>query len=109
MIVHFDSDCKGCQDEAEAIVKNLNQFGDIRIVFSSIQEYAKIDLFDQYFNLSKYSNITIGQDYASTIPTHFQTYTTPLIALIDRNQHVRSVIVGEIEMWKLKKFINEIN
>lgn len=108
MIVHFNSDCKGCQDEAEGIIKNLNQFGDIRIVFSSIQEYAKIDLFDKYFNLSKYSNITIGQDYTSTIPTHFQTYTTPLIALIDKNQQIRSVIVGEIEMWELKKFINEI-
>lgn len=108
MIVHFDADCKGCQDEAEGIVKNLNQFGDINIVFASLQDFDKINIFDQYFKLSEHKNILVGQDYASTIPTHFQTYTTPLIALIDRNQHVRSVIVGEIEMWELKKLINEI-
>lgn len=109
MVVHFDADCKGCQDEAEAIVKNIGQFGDIRIVFASLQKFDKIDLFDRYFKLSQNKNIVVGQDYNSTIPTHFKTYTTPMIVLTDKASTVRKVIVGEIEMWRLKKFINEIH
>ncbi|MBX2948035.1 MAG: redoxin domain-containing protein [Crocinitomicaceae bacterium] len=109
MIVHFDADCKGCQDEAEAIVKNIGQFGDIRIVFASLQKFDKIDLFDRYFKLSQNKNIVVGQDYNNTIPTHFKTYTTPMIVLTDKTSTVRKVIVGEIEMWRLKKFINEIH
>lgn len=109
MIIHFDADCKGCQDEAESIVKNINQFRDIRIVFASLQQFDKIDLFDRYFKLSQNKNIVVGQDYNSTIPTHFKTYTTPMIVLTDKTSTVRKVIVGEIEMWRLKKFINEIH
>lgn len=109
MLVHFDADCKGCQDEAAGIVKNLNQFGDINIVFASLQDFDKINIFDQYFKLSEHKNILVGQDYTNTIPTHFQTYTTPLIALIDRNQQVRKVITGEIEMPELIALLNEIN
>lgn len=109
MLIHFDADCKGCQDEAKGIVKNLNQFGDINIVFASHQDFEKINIFDQYFKLSDHKNILVGQDYTNTIPTHFQTYTTPLIALIDRNQQVRKVITGEIDMPELIGLLNEIN
>jgi len=108
MIVHFDADCKGCQDEAEGIVKNLQKFGDIKIVFASLQGFDKIDLFDDYFQLSTHPNITVGQDYQNTIPNRFETYTTPLIALIDENSHIRKVITGEIEMPELIQLLNEI-
>ncbi|MBX2942698.1 MAG: redoxin domain-containing protein [Cyclobacteriaceae bacterium] len=108
MIVHFDADCKGCQDEAEGIVKNLQKFGDIKIVFASLQGFDKIDLFDDYFRLSAHPNITVGQDYLNTIPNRFDTYTTPLIALIDENSHIRKVITGEIEMPELIQLLNEI-
>lgn len=108
MIVHFDADCKGCQDEAEGIVKNLQKFGDVKIVFASLQDFEKIDLFDKYFQLSTHPNITVGQDYLNTIPNRFDTYTTPLIALIDENSHIRKVITGEIEMPELIQLLNEI-
>ncbi|MGJ1285089.1 peroxiredoxin family protein [Sphingobacterium spiritivorum] len=108
MIVHFDADCKGCQDEAEGIVKNLSRFGDINIVFASLQGFDKIDLFDEYFHLSEHKNIIVGQDYSNAIPTHFKTYTTPLIVLIDDNSHIRKVITGEIEMPELIQLLNEI-
>ena len=108
MVVHFDADCKSCQDEADSIVTNIDKFGDIRIVFASLQQFDKIDLFDRYFKLSDHKNIVVGQDYNNTIPTHFKTYTTPMTVLTDENNEVRKVIVGEIEMWRLKKFINEI-
>lgn len=108
MIVHFDADCKGCQDEAEGIVKNLQKFGDIKIVFASLQGFDKIVLFDDYFQLSAHQNITVGQDYLNMIPNRFETYTTPLIALIDENSHIRKVITGEIEMPELIQLLNEI-
>lgn len=109
MIIHFDADCKGCQDEAEAIVNNLDRIGGVQIVFTSLQGFDKIDLFDEYFKLSENKNIIVGQDYDSTIPTHFNTYTTPLIALVDDDRHVRKVILGQIEIGELTEFINEIN
>lgn len=108
LIIHFDAYCKGCQDEAEGIVKNLEKLGDVKIVFASLQGFDKIDLFDDYFKLSEHPNITVGQDYANVIPTRFETYTTPLIALVDADSQIRKVIKGEIKIPELLRFINQI-
>lgn len=108
LVIHFDSDCLGCQQEAKAISDHLDEFGDIKIVFLSVQDFDKIKVFDKYFKLSEKSNIVVGQDYTNTITTHFKMPTTPLIALVDRGGDVRKVITGEIGIAELKSLINEI-
>lgn len=109
LLIHFDVDCKGCQDEAQMIVDHLDELGDVNIAFASIQEPERIDLFDEYFHLSEHPNIIVGQDKTESIPTHFKTYSTPLIALIDKQGRVRKVIAGEPEKDELVELINEIN
>lgn len=108
LIIHFDADCEGCQHEAQAIIDHLDELGDVKIVFLSVQDFDQIDVFDKYFKLSEKPNIVVGQDYTKTIPTHFKMPTTPLIALVDSDGDVRKIITGEIGIAELKSLINEI-
>lgn len=109
LLIHFDADCKGCQDEAQMIVDHLDELGDVKIAFASVQERDKINLFDKYFHLSEHPNIIVGQDQTESIPVHFKTFATPLIALIDKQGRVRKVITGEPQKDELIELINEIN
>lgn len=108
LLIHFDANCKSCQDEAKAIVEHLDELGDVRVVFLSLQDLDLIDLFDWHFKLSEQHNIIIGQDYAHGLPGHLGIYTTPMTALIDKKKHIRKVITGEIEMPELVHYIDEI-
>lgn len=108
LVIRFDADCRSCQDGAQGIMDHLDELGDVGIVFVSEQDFEKIDLFDDYFKLSEQPNIIVGQDLASTVATHFNLYSTPLIALVDKKRHVRKVISGEIAMPELIILINEI-
>lgn len=108
LLIHFDANCKSCQEDAKAIVEHLDEMGDIKIVFMSLQDLELIDLFDWHFKLSQQPNIIIGQDYGNALPSHLGIYTTPMIALADKNRHVRKVITGQIEMPELMGYINEI-
>lgn len=109
LVIHFNADCKTCQDEAQMIVDHLDKLGDVRIIFVSAQDCDKIELFDDYFNLSEHENIMVGQDYKDAMQSHFKIYTTPLIALSDKRGNLRKVMVGEVGPGKLLEFINEIN
>lgn len=108
LIIHFDADCKTCQEEAQEIVDNIDKLNDVKIVFVSTQTFDKIALFDEYFKLSEQPNIIVGKDDNDVMQSHFKLYSTPLIALIDKDRDVRKVISSQIKAPELIELINEI-
>lgn len=108
LLIHFDANCKSCQDEARAIVGHLDELGDVRIVFMSVQDFDLIDLFDRHFKLSEQPNIIVGQDHSYKLLNHVGVYTTPMLTLADKKRKIRKVISGEIGMDELMGYIQEI-
>lgn len=107
LFIHFDSECKGCQTETEELLQHIEELKHVKMYFVSIEDFANINLFCDYFNLSNYTNIIVGKDYERMIPRHFQTYATPLMALYDKHKKLRVVISGKAEIADLLGFVNK--
>lgn len=108
MFVHFDPDCKGCQEEAALIKEKIDDFSKTRIYFLSLTNWDDIRYFRDYFKLNEHDNVFFGRDTDTTLARHFKTATTPLIALYDKNKNLRAVIEGSSDLKKLMTTIKEI-
>lgn len=107
LVIHFDADCGACQKEAQKIVDNITAFNEVSIVFVSEQDTGKINVFDKYFGLTNHTNISVAQDTGNRVAKHFQDYTTPLTAVLNKRREVHAVITGEAEVEEILKFIHE--
>src|SRR5690606_26678881 len=94
MLIHFDSDCRECQEEAEALKAQRKALSHVEMYYLSVQEFEDILLFQDYFDLGEYANIHFGRDVDTTMAKHFKTPTTPLIALYDQHRQLRAVFEG---------------
>lgn len=108
MLIHFDSDCSGCQDEARTVIRHIEKLQDVHIIFLSVQDSASINYFGYYFKFHDYPNITIGRDIDTAMARHFHSPVTPLTALYDRNHNLRAVFEGGVDTNKFWITLNEI-
>lgn len=108
MFVHFDPDCKGCQEEAALIKEKAEDFESVRIYFLSVKEWDDIQYFRDHFKLGEHSNIRFGRDIDTTLARHFKTATTPMIALYDRHKELKAVIEGNSDLTRLMSTLKEI-
>lgn len=105
MLVHFESECLGCQKETAAILKNIEVFRDIRLVFITTQNMKELKIFSNYYKFNKYPNIIAGLDYESTFPKHFDTHLTPYVAIYNKKQKLEGIIEGGGD---INRIINKI-
>src|SRR5687767_1173095 len=51
-IIYFSPDCGHCQEEAEAVVTNINKLRKMQIVFITSRPFEDMKGFARYYNLS---------------------------------------------------------
>lgn len=108
MFVHFSPDCKGCQEEAALIKEKISDFSKTRIYFLSIAGWDDIQYFRDYFKLNEHDNVFFGRDSDTVLARHFETVTTPLIALYDRHKNLKAIIEGSSDLERLLNTVKEI-
>jgi 5S rRNA maturation endonuclease (ribonuclease M5) len=109
MFVYFDPDCKGCQDEAALIKQKMEEFKHVQIFFLSTASWEDISYFRDYFHLEEHDNVFFGRDIDTFLVKHFDSYTTPLVALYDQHKNLKAIIEGKSDLTKLLETIEEIH
>lgn len=108
IFIHFDSDCKGCQEETTSLLQQMDKLKDVKIYFLTVQHFERLRVFRDHFKLANYPNIVVGQDPELFFPRHFHSGVTPLLALYDKRHYLRAVYEGKADMEDLMTRIKEI-
>jgi hypothetical protein len=95
VLIHFEADCTDCQRTTDSLLQNMEQLKNTRFYFLSTERFSQVTLFRKYYKLDQYSNITVGQDFAHFLPTHFKTPVTPYIALYNSNKDLVGMYKGK--------------
>lgn len=109
LLIHFDATCKGCQEETDTLIKYMDKMKNVNLLFLTVQDLESVRLYQRYFKLERFKNVTVALDLDSALAKHFGTATTPLLAVYDREGNLRGVFEGQANTEKLLKTIKEIN
>lgn len=101
VLFHFESDCRECQQTTDSLLQNMQRLKNVQFYLLSVENFANVNLFRNYYHLDRYKNLTVGQDYDQFMRKHFKSYSIPFIALYNSDKK----LVG---MYKGKPVIKEL-
>lgn len=104
-VILFSPDCEHCQKETEELIDHIEEFKKIQIVMATTLPVYKMKEFYEKNQLSRFKNITVGQDKFFLLPTFFRISNLPFLAFYDKKGKLIDVFEGALPVKKvLEKF-----
>jgi hypothetical protein len=103
MLILFSPDCDHCREETEELLKNIDQFQKVQIVMATFLPFEKMRFFIAEYELNKYSNIVVGQDFQYFLSTFYMIKNLPFHAFYNKKKELISVFEGSMSTEKILK------
>jgi hypothetical protein len=107
MVMVFNPQCDHCQHETEELVKNIDKFSDIQIIMSTSMHFDSMLHFRERYQLAKYSNIVVAQDFQWFFATHYMLHNLPFLAFYNKKKELISVFEGSLPITAILEVFKE--
>lgn len=108
LLIFFSPDCEHCQTETFDLLKNIDSLKEINFYFITTDPFQRMEVFNRYFQLQKYANITLGRDYKYSFVSNFKQAIPPYTVLYDKYKYARVVISGQVLASQIISYINQL-
>jgi peroxiredoxin len=105
LFIYFNSECEFCNEEAQMIQANIDQFAACQLVFISFEKQALIKAFAAKHQLNSYDHVTFLSDTKINFATTFDVKSLPCLVLYDKNRKLIEKIKGQTKVETLVKKI----
>lgn len=107
-IIHFNSECDFCEEEAKAIAENHVLLKDIQMVFISLEPLQNIKQFGDTVGLSVLTNVLLGKIDDKTADEILGITTAPQLFIYDKNGKLEKQYKGFTKIETLLKYVNKL-
>ena len=109
LFIYFNTECEFCNEEAQMIQGNIENFKSIQLIFISFEKIETIKVFAKKYKLDTYANINFLSDTKITFATTFDVKSLPCLVLYDKNQKLIEKIKGQTKVETLLKKLKITN
>jgi thiol-disulfide isomerase/thioredoxin len=107
-LVFFSPDCEHCQKETSSLLTKMDSLKNVRFYFVAIDPLERLKVFNTYYQIYRYPNITLGRDYTVFFPGFFKGATPPYLVLYDGYKKTQAVFDGEADISRLIGMVNKM-
>lgn len=108
VLIFFSPDCDHCQRETKSIVENIDSLRDVNLLFITIDPFDRMKLFNEVYQLHRYSNIKVGRDYPFLFPYNFKNAQPPCNVIYDRHKRLEVILPRETNAHEILYFLNKL-
>lgn len=101
LIMIFNPECEHCQHETEAIIKNIDAFKKIQIIMATTAPISQMKDFYAKYELEKFRNIKVGQDFQYMLPSFYMIHSLPYLAMYDKKGSLLTSFEGTTKIEEL--------
>lgn len=101
LIMLFNPDCDHCKHETEEIIKNIDQLKDVQIVMATMMPFDMMKSFYEKYDLQRFENIIVGEDFQYTLPSFYQIHFMPYLAMYNKRGNLLSTFEGSMKIEDL--------
>ncbi|HKB43025.1 MAG TPA: hypothetical protein VKC90_01500 [Chitinophagaceae bacterium] len=102
LIMLFNPECDHCQHETEEIINHIDQFKNVQIVMATMMPFDAMKSFYGKYELSRYKNITVGQDQSFFLIPYYRVGNLPFLAFYNKKGNLISVFEGSMLIEKVR-------
>jgi len=107
VVIGFSPTCVHCQDLTRDIVRNIDQFQNIRIYYLTTASFNDMKLFYEIFKLARFSNIVMGKDTADRFLPYFKAPGVPYTVIFDSKKRAKVMVNGQSNAIRLAQLAAE--
>lgn len=107
VVIGFSPWCIHCQAVTRDIIKNIDQFRNIRICYITTNAFTDMKTFYNVFILARFPNITMGRDWNDKFFPYFKAPGVPYIIVFDSHKRVKVVLNGEAKALRIAQLAAE--
>ncbi|OQP65374.1 hypothetical protein A3860_17050 [Niastella vici] len=106
VIFIFSPYCPYCRAQTEAIINDIQSVRNINFYLLSGFPYNLIKDYYNHYQLKKYSNITVGQDYSDFLGNYYKAPGVPYIAIY-KSKKLKQVLMGNVSINVIRNIIQD--
>jgi thioredoxin-related protein len=91
----FEPGCPYCRALTQEIIADT-KLRAIHFYLLSPNAYSQIKQYYDEYQLKKYPNLTVGQDYQSYLMNYFKAPGVPYLAIYGKDKRLKQVIIGKV-------------
>ena len=99
---YFSPYCPYCRAQMQNLIANIKDLQGIRFILVTAFPYSDMKAFYKHYDLARYSNITIGEDYKQAFGDYFRTSQVPYLAVYDKQRKLKQVNLGKLYSNEIK-------
>ncbi|HYF29668.1 MAG TPA: redoxin domain-containing protein [Chitinophagaceae bacterium] len=103
LLMFFSPDCDHCQHQTEDLLKDIEKFKNVQIVFASYQPFDQLKAFHEKYKLGRHSNIKLGRDTKYFLPPFYRMFNLPYLALYNSKGALITTFEGNVNTERLAK------
>ena len=108
ILLYFSPDCEHCQHETEGILHAMDSLKEIRFYFITTDSLNRMTVFYNFYQLYRYPNITVGQDYTSSFRRRFNSPAQHYLVIYDQHKRQKGVFEGATSVSQIIEFVNKL-
>lgn len=109
VFLFFSPDCEHCQAETTDLLAHIDSLKDVRLFFVTIDRFERLRVFQKYYHLDNYPNITLTRDYQFFLPKYFEIAYPPYNILYNKNKTLKIAFEGKLSASALIKALNKLS
>ena len=106
VLFYFGPHCPYSRAQMEEIIKNIYVLKDIQFYVFTTWSFSEMKSFYENYKLNKYSNITVGVDYANFFAKYFKAQGVPYMAIYGKDKKLKEAFIGEVYSTQIKEVAN---
>jgi thiol-disulfide isomerase/thioredoxin len=107
VIFIFNPYCPYCRAQTEAIIDDMKSVRNIHFYLLSSFPFNLVKDYYEHYQLNKYSNITVGQDYGGFLENYYKVPGVPYLAIYDTSQKLKQVLMGNVSTNVIQDVLHE--
>lgn len=103
----FGPHCPYSKAQMEEIIEDMDKLKDIHFYIFTTWPFSQMKEFYSHYQLNKYPNITMGQDYKNFFVGYFEAKGVPYMAIYGKDLKLRKAFVGKIFGSQIKEIAED--
>jgi hypothetical protein len=106
IIIHFNTECEHCQEEAKLIHENIIAFKNAQIIMVAPNTPQEISAFTKQYGIAQHPEIWVLWDKDHHFVDWFGSSPFPSVYIYNRKQKLVKEYHGEVKIEAITKYIN---
>jgi thiol-disulfide isomerase/thioredoxin len=107
VLFFFGPHCPYSRAQMDEIIEDMDILKSINFYVFTQWPFKEMKSFYTHYNLDRYPNLIVGQDYTNFFVDHFEAQGVPYIAIYGKDKKLKKVFVGKIFGKQIKEEAEE--